>query len=274
MQAVIVVTPAQHHFKLVKMLLENGKDVLVEKPLTATLEQAKELVSLAKKKKRILMVDHTFEFNTAINKMKELLDNCVFGKVYLFHGAYNALGPIRRDVSALWDLPHFIYVVTYLLGEMPLSVIASGKDYLVKGMEDVVFLTLEYSNKVLFNLYCSWIDPVKIRRLVLVGDKKMGIFDDMQPEEKLRIYDKGIDLVEDPNFANLKTVLRSNDVIIPKIESREPLKDLVLEFLASIKSRKIIHSSGKDGLDLVRVLTAAQKSLELDGIKIFIKDIA
>lgn len=271
LDAVIIVTPAQQHYKIAKQCLEANKHILVEKPLSYKLSHAEDLVKLSKKKNRVLMVDHTFIFNPAVAKLKSLIQNGELGEIYYIYGAYNALGPIRRDVSAMWDLPHFIYVVNYLLEQSPLTVSAFGQNYLFHGTEDVVFMTFDYSGNIMFNLHCSWIDPVKIRKLTIVGNKKMVIFSDVEPEEKIRIYDKGIDINGDPNFANLQTVLRNGDIIIPKIENKEPLKEVILSFIESIKTRNIPMSDGKDGLNLVKILTAAQYSLKHKGQKVLIK---
>lgn len=271
LDAVIIVTPAQNHYEIARKFLLAGKDVLVEKPLTNNLEDSKSLVKVAKDKKRILMVDHTFIFNSAIRKLKELIDSGELGKIYHIYGNYNALGPIRRDVSAMWDLPHFIYIVNFLLEKTPLWVQAAGKDYLQKGMEDVVFLTFEYPNDILFNLNCSWIDPVKVRRLVVVGERKMVVFDDMEPEEKIKIYDKGVALSNDPNFANLQLVVRNGDTLIPKLDLKEPLREVVIEFIKSIHNRKSDISTGDDGVNLVEALHFAQQSLIKEGKRVEIK---
>lgn len=271
LDAVIIVTPAQNHFELAKNFLMRGKHVLVEKPLTDKLNYAERLVKISKGKNKVLMVDHTFEFNPAIKKLKLLINQGELGKIYYIYGNYNALGPIRKDVSAMWDLPHFIYVVNFLLDKNPIWVSATGKYYLQKGMEDVVFLTFEYPNDILFNLNCSWIDPVKVRKLILVGENKMAVFDDMQPEDKLVIFDRGVELNNDPNFANLQIVVRTGDTIIPKIERTEPLKEVVLTFLNVINGQKINYPDGEVGLNLVKALSAAQKSLERNGARILIK---
>lgn len=271
LNGVIIVTPAQDHFETTKKFLLRGKDVLVEKPLTSSLKETKELVKLAEDMKRILLVDHTFVFNSAVRKLKELIETGELGKIYYLYGNYNALGPIRKDVSVMWDLPHFIYVVNYLLENIPLWVQATGQDYLQKGMEDVVFLNFEYPGKILFNLNCSWIDPVKVRRLIIVGERKMVVFDDMEPEEKIRIYDKGVEISSDPGFVNLQLALRNGDTLIPKLNLKEPLKEVVLEFIKSIKSRSNSFSNGQDGLNLVKVLTSAQESLKKRGKRILLK---
>ncbi len=265
--AVIIVTPAQTHFELVKQFLEAGKDVLVEKPITTTAAQGEELVALAKKLKRILMVDHTFVFNRSVQTLKKEIDSGKLGKILYAHGQYNALGPIRYDVSAMWDLPHFIYVAQYLFGTQAKRVSAVGKSYFQKDKEDVVFLTLEFPNKILFNLSCSWIDPVKVRKLTLVGDQKMAAFDDMV-SEKLTFFDKGVQTQTDPNFAKLHLVVRNGDITTPYIPSNEPLRDAVQCFLTALQTRKLEQSTAVDGVKLVRVLEAAQESLQSKGASI------
>ncbi len=260
---VIVVTPAQFHFKAVKKALEAGKHVLVEKPLTIVGKEAKHLVLLAKKKKRVLAVDHTFKLNSGIKKLKEIIDSGKLGTIYYMYGLYNALGPIRKDVSAMWDLsPHFIYTANYLLNSKPISVLARGRDLLIKGMDDVVFLTFEYENGVLFNLHSSWLDPLKVRQLVIIGSKKMAVFDDVSLDAKLRIYDKSATVDVDPNFAKLNVILRVGDMVVPNLENKEPLKEVVLDFIKSINEGKKPITSAEEGLETVMILEAAQKSLE------------
>lgn len=271
LNCVIIVTPAQDHFKVAKKFLQKDKAVLVEKPLTDNPKKAKILVNISKKRNKILMVDHTFIFNSAVKKLKQLIDNKELGKVYYIYGNYNALGPIRRDVSSMWDLPHFIYVVNFLLGTNPVWVQAVGKDYLQKETEDVVFLTFEYPGDILFNLNCSWIDPVKVRRLVVVGERKMLVFDDIEPEDKLKIYDKSVDVSDDPNFANLQLVIRHGDTLIPKLELEEPLKEVTKQFIEAVRSKKNSISNGDDGLNLVRILNYAQVSLSKQGKRIKIR---
>lgn len=268
LDAIIIVTPAQSHFKLARKFLLKDKHILIEKPLTHKLADAQALVKLANDKKRALMVDHTFEFNPVIKKLKDLITEGELGKIYYIYGNYNALGPIRKDVSAMWDLPHFIYVVNFLTDNKPLWVSATGKDYLQKGMEDVVFLTFEYPDNILFNLNCSWIDPVKVRKLIIVGEKKMAVFDDMQQEDKLIIYDRGVEINHDPNFANLQIVVRTGDTVIPKIERLEPLKEVLLSFIKAINGQENNYPNGENGLNLVKILSAAQQSLNKKGKRV------
>lgn len=260
---VVVVTPAQSHYKIVKKVLEVGKHVLVEKPLTITAKDAQDLVSISKKKGLILAVDHTFKLNSGIKKLKEIIDSGELGKIYYMYGLYNALGPIRKDVSAMWDLsPHFIYTANYLINSKPISVLARGRDLLIKGMDDVVFMNFEYENGVLFNLHSSWLDPLKVRQLVVIGSKKMAVFDDVSIDAKLKIYDKSAVVDTNPNFAKLNVILRVGDMVVPKLENKEPLREVVLDFIKSINEDKEPFSSAQEGLETVMILAAAQKSLK------------
>lgn len=268
LDAVIIVTPAQTHSQMIEVFLNAGKDVLVEKPLTTASKDAVRLCKLAKKNKRILMVDHTFVFNAAIARLQSMVAKGELGDIRYLHGQYNALGPIRRDVSAMWDLPHFFYTFDFILGKTPKAVTAIGRSYLQKDMEDIVFVTLEYPGNIIANISCSWIDPVKIRKFVVVGSKKMASFNDMQPEGKLSIFDKGVDVVGDPNFANLQLVVRHGDVLIPNIQLNEPLGKCVDEFVVSIQKRSQPSIKAEDGLQLVRTLEAAQKSITQNGKRI------
>lgn len=270
---VIVVTPAQTHYQIVKEVLNAGKHVLVEKPLTTTVSEAKDLVALSKHKKKVLAVDHTFKFNSGIQKLKEIIDKGELGKVYYMYGLYNALGPIRKDVSAMWDLsPHFIYTANYLLGSKPVSVLGRGRDLLIKGMDDVVFLTFEYENGVLFNLHSSWLDPLKVRQLVVIGSKKMAVFDDVSLDGKLKVYDKSAVVDGDPNFAELNVILRVGDMVVPKLENMEPLKEVVLDFIKSITKHKKPFTSCEEGLDTVIALVAASESLKQQGDVVLLKN--
>lgn len=269
---VIVVTPAQTHYSITEKLLNSNKHVLVEKPLTTKVKEAEKLVALAKKRNRLVAIDHTFKFNAGIRKLKDLIEKGELGKIYYMYGLYNALGPIRKDVSAMWDLsPHFIYTANFLLDSTPLSVLARGKDVLIKGMDDVVFLTFEYKNGVLFNLHSSWLDPLKVRQLVVIGSKKMAVFDDVSVDGKLRIYDKSAVVDGDPNFAKLNIILRVGDVVIPKLDNIEPLKEIVLDFVKSVRENKKPFVSCEEGLETVEALVAAQKSLDKQGKLIWLK---
>src|SRR3989344_4806491 len=192
-KAVIIATPANTHFKLASAALEAGKHVLIEKPLATSSEQAEELAKKAKEKNLVLMVGHTFEYNSAVVKLKECIQKPEFGKIYYLYTTRVNLGQIRGDVNAMWNLaPHDISISNFLLDSEPIAVRAQGRKYIQDDMEDVVFLTLEYPQDILVHIHVSWLDPAKIRRLVVVGSNKMAIFDDLK-ENKIELLYKGID---------------------------------------------------------------------------------
>lgn len=263
---VAIVTPPQTHYLIAKQCLEAGKHLLVEKPFTMTSVESSNLINIAKMKKRCIGIDHTFIYNPALELLKRNIDSGSLGKIYYIYGMYNALGPIRKDVSAMWDLsPHFIYSVNYLLGVLPMSVSANGGDYLRDGSEDVVFLNFRYPDNVIFNLHSSWLDPLKVRQLIVVGSKKMAIFDDVSPDSKLRIFNKSASVQNDPDFADLRVILRVGDVVIPKIKDKEPLNELISDFIKSVLRKRHLKIQPKDGYEVVRILEVAQRSLVKSG---------
>jgi len=272
LQAVVITTPAQTHFKIAKEAMLAKKHVLVEKPLTANLKEARILQNLSKKSKRVLMVDHTFKYNPAIRRLKELIESGELGKIYYILGSYSALGPIRKDVDVLWDLgPHWVYTLNYLLGSKPLLVDAKGGEYLKSGMKDVVFINLKYPQKVLANIHITWIYPKKDRSLTVIGDKKMAIFDDVSPDAKLAVYDRGVSFNStDPNFANLQAVLRDGDIVIPKVESKEPLKECFRHFLECVAEKKKPLTDVNDGAKVVEILEKAMVSMRKNGASVVI----
>lgn len=272
--AVIVVTPPDTHFPICKNLLEAGKDVLVEKPITLKNTDAKELVKLSKKYKRILMVDHVFKFNSGIEKLKELIRKNSLGKIFYVSGSYTALGPVRNDVNALLDLaPHHFYTINYILDKSPLWISVFGESFLKEGNSDVAFITVAYPENVLAKIHVSWLYPFKVRDIVVIGEKKMAFFDDTSPAEKLKIYDKSAFFdTNHPEYpAILKVIYREGDIVVPKLEPKEPLKEVLRNFVDSIITRKSPKSNGEDGELVVKMLNAAEESLENDGKKIYIK---
>ncbi len=266
--AVVISTPASTHHKLTKACLEQGKDALVEKPFTLSSKEAEELVALAKKKERILMVAHTFEYNPAVHKLKGYISNGDLGDIYYLHLSRTSLGPIRKDTNAMWDLaPHDISMLLYLTGEMPLDVSARGQSYLRKGIEDVVFLTLTVPGNILANIHVSWLDPCKVREVKVVGSERMAMFDDVDKAEPLRIFDKGVQMFGEKSHADygeFQLSVRDGNILIPEVEMTEPLKNQCLHFLECIKERKKPLSDGEEGLKIVRILEAAQESLVND----------
>lgn len=271
--AVIIAVPASKHFEVAKKVLLAGKDVMVEKPLAVSIKDAKELIKIARQEKRMLMVDHIFLFHPAIRKIKELIDKNEIGKIYYGHGTYTALGPIRIDVSAMWDLAiHFLYTISYLIGKVPVSISAFGKGYLIKSNPDVAFLNIEFENDVIFNLKVSWLDPVKTRSLVLVGDKGMINFEDSQ-SDKVIIFDRGIQTDPDNLAINnqYRFTFRYGDIVLPHVPNNEPLKVAVESFLESIISRCPQVVSPQDSVNSVILLEAAEYSLKHKGVKVRLK---
>lgn len=274
--AVVIATPAETHYAVAKEFLLKGKHILVEKPLTFDLSQAEELVEIAKKNGNILMVGHTFEYNPAVIKAREYIERGELGKVYYIASRRLNLGIVRSDINALWNLaPHDISILIYLLGVMPESVRAWGSAFIQDGIEDVVFFHLHFPGNIAAHVQVSWLDPHKIRETVIVGSKKMIVYDDIDNEGKIRIYDKGVDKIEKNNYPNevyadYQLRLRSGDLLIPKIDSYEPLKKECQHFIDCIKGNKKPLTDGENGLRVVRVLDAAQRSLKNNGAVVYI----
>lgn len=263
LDAAIVATRASDHREVVEDCLEARLHVLVEKPLARTAEDAEAMVLAAERTGRILMVGHTFLFNPAVQLVKRWVDEGHLGRTLYFAFRRTGLGPIRQDVNALWDLaPHDLAMLDYWVGAEPLEVTARGQSYLRPGVEDVVFLTLRYPEGVLAGIQVSWLDPVKDRRVTIVGDRRMVVFDDVQPIEKLRVYDKGATYQPlGGEFSEFMTAVRDGDIMIPRIESREPLLEQIKHFVDCIQSGAGPRSDGRQGLAVVRILERAQAEL-------------
>ncbi|HDP70070.1 MAG TPA: Gfo/Idh/MocA family oxidoreductase [Actinobacteria bacterium] len=269
--AVIVATPAVSHFELAKKCLNNGKHVLVEKPLTLTSKESVTLMELAKKQGKVLMVGHIMEFNPAVVKLKEIIDSKELGNIYYLYLNRTNLGRIREDVNVMWDLaPHDVSIVNYLIGQEPKRVSAKGESYIVEGTEDVVFLLMEFENNILASIHVSWLDPCKLRRTTVIGDKKMAVFDDMENVDKIRIYDRGITYNpkterEFEDFGSFQLSYKYGDILVPQLQLSEPLKNQCTHFVECIKTGSKPRTDGENGLRAVKVLEAAQKSLKNDG---------
>ena len=242
--AVVIATPAATHFDLAISALKSGKHVLVEKPMAQTVDEVEKIGALAKKNDLTAMVGHTFLYNSAVRYLKQLIDSGELGEIRYIYSQRLNLGRIRSDVDALWNFaPHDVSIIQYLLGDLsPISVVRHGMDYVQSGIDDVVFLNIVYPNKVMAHIHVSWLDPHKVRRTIVVGSKKMVVYDDID-ENKIAIYDKGIDrmavLGENMEFDNpdfLKFNHRSGDVLLPKIQFEEPLKVEIAHFLDCIQN--------------------------------------
>jgi UDP-2-acetamido-3-amino-2,3-dideoxy-glucuronate N-acetyltransferase len=264
--AVVIATPAVTHFDLAREALLAGRHVLVEKPIALQPRAAQELVDIAKRKERILMVDHLLEYHPAVRKLKGLVDQGELGRLLHLTSERLNLGVIRSEENALWSLaPHDISVILYLLGEEPVEVAAHGAAYLQPGIEDVCYLTMRFASGSLGHVHVSWLDPIKTRRLSVVGERKMAVYDDMQ-KEKLVLLDQQANPVENA-FRPVH-----GDVQAIKIDSQEPLRRMAETFIESVHTGVAPMSDGLDGLRVVRVLEAAQRSMEKGGKPVQVKD--
>ena len=267
--AVVIATTAPTHYKLTKAAILAGKDVYVEKPFTLSVEDAVELNALADEHGRILMVGHLLEYHPVVTELKRLIESDELGKVLYVYSQRLNLGTVREDENALWNFaPHDISVILYLLGGKIVDVSARGQGYLRNDVEDVVFLTIAFEDKSMANIHVSWLDPHKVRKLTIVGSKKMAVFDDLAANEKLRIYDKGAEFSGEYETYAEYVGLRFGDITIPYIQSGEPLRVECQHFLECVRTRSRPLSDGQDGLRVIRVLDAAQKSLERGGVPI------
>lgn len=266
LDAIVIATPPADHFQLAKKALDAGKDVFVEKPLVLNVDDGKKLIDLAAKKDRVLMVGHIMEYHPASLKLKEYISSGKLGRVYYLYSTRINLGKVRDIENSLWSFaPHDISLIMYLLEKTPVSVTSTGASYLQKNIEDVSFLTLHFDDKTMAHIHVSWLDPHKERKLTVVGSKMMAVFDDTESAEKIRLYDKGVDAKLDYNTYGEYLSLRVGDILIPKVDTSEPLMAECLHFIDCVKNRSQPVSDGKDGLRVLAVLTAAQKSMEQGG---------
>jgi len=262
---VVIATPVHTHYKLAKQALKSKKHVLIEKPLTNSHNTAKELVELAKKLNLILIVDNTYLYTSAIQKITQIINKTTFGKIQYIDSTRINLGKFQPDVNVLWDLAtHDISICLHLLKEIPLSVQAIGKSHTKSGMADIAYLTLYFKSNRMAHLNCSWISPVKIRHMLIGGTKRMIVFNDLESTEKVKVYDSGY---EEKTIKSNKflTDYRVGDVYIPKLEMTEGLSNLVSDFASAIKSKKIPISNNKLSLMTVKILESAEKSLNNNG---------
>lgn len=264
LDAVVVTTPTITHRSVSEECLQAGAHVLVEKPMATTTADAEAIVDAARSAGRILMVGHTFLFNSAVRQVKHYIDTGALGRVLYCYFHRTGLGPIRQDVNALWDLaPHDISMLNYWMGKEPTEVVARGQWYLKPGTEDVVFLTLRYGDSFMASIHVSWLDPIKVRRATVVGDRKMVLFDDTSPSEKLRVYDKGASYQPSgTEYAAFVAAVRDGDILIPHLPSPEPLREQVAHFVDSIRTGRPPLADGASGVAVVRVLEMAQRELE------------
>jgi predicted dehydrogenase len=263
--AVAVITPVWTHYELAKKALENGKHVFVEKPFTSSAKQAEELIELAARKKLTIMVDHTFLFTGAVRKIRELVESGALGDLYYYDSLRVNLGLFQHDVSVLWDLaPHDLSIMDHVIKGEPEAVVATGERHL-NGVEDVAFMTIYFPGNVIAHINVNWLSPVKIRMTMIGGQKKMVVWNDLVRDEKVRIYDKGVTLTSGDDIQKLLVSYRSGDMWAPQLEEPEALRVELDYFAKCIMKNETPFNDGHAGLRVVRMLEAAEVSIQKRG---------
>ena len=266
--AVVIATPASTHAALVRTALERGKHVLVEKPMALDVASCAALCELAAASNRLLMVGYTFLYNAGVRKMKEYMGPEPFGQMYYLHATRTNLGPIRQDVNAVWDLaPHDIAIFNYLLEEQPAWASAIGTRVLRTNRDDIAFATLGYKNDVVGNIHVSWADPNKVREVVVVGSRRRIVFDDLNDSERVRVFERGVsvgDAIAD-SYGEFKLLVRDGDIVSPKVQPSEPLKNQCADFVEAVRDGKPPLASCQFGLGVIRTLAAIDASMRSHG---------
>lgn len=265
--AVVVCTPVSTHFELGRLTLEAGKHLLLEKPFAATAAEASRLIDLAASKSLTLMVDHTFVYTGAVRKIRELIDDGSLGELYYFDSVRVNLGLFQHDVNVIWDLaPHDVSIMDYLLAQPPRAVAASGVAHFESGIENIAYISTFYDNNLLGHIHVNWLAPVKVRKTLISGSKRMVIYDDMEPSEKVKIYDRGVDMIEDrEQIYHMLIQYRTGDMMAPNIDLTEALRRVTREFVDAIAFSGTPLTDGEAGLRVVRILEAANQSLRNNG---------
>ena len=267
---VAIATPVSSHFSLAKQALLAGKHVLVEKPMTATSAQAQELMDIAQEKGLVLMVDHTFIYTSAVEKMKELVDDGTIGDISYFDSTRINLGLFQHDVNVVWDLaPHDLSIMLHLMKERPIAVLATGIDHLDNGLEDIAYITLFFEENTMAHFHLSWMSPVKVRKTIVGGTRKMLVYDDMEPDEKIKVYAKGIDITTKEEIEHAQVQYRIGDVHVPVLENKEALYNEMNHFIDCVQNGTTPRTGAEYGLWVVRVLEAAEQSIK-ENKKVFL----
>ena len=268
--AVAIVTPVWTHYELTKAALENGKHVFVEKPFTSDSGQAEELINLAAKKNLKIMVDHTFLFTGAVKKIGQLLDEGALGKIYYYDSTRVNLGLFQHDINVIWDLaPHDLSIIDHLIKETPEAVSATGQTHL-NGHEDVAFITVYFPNKIIAHINVNWLSPVKVRTTLIGGEKKMLVWNDLEADEKIKVYDKGVHITSREGLYNLLVNYRSGDMWAPQVEQVEALKQELAYFIDCISNNRTPSNDGAAGLRIVKLLEAANQSVSKRGELVYL----
>jgi len=268
-RAVAIVTPVFTHYELAKAALENGKHIFIEKPFTSNARQAEELIDLARKNGLIIMVDHTFLFSGAVKKIREVVDSGELGDLFFYDSVRVNLGLFQHDINVVWDLaPHDFSIMNYLIPKNPVAISALGTEHFEHGREDVAYIVAHFSNGFIAHFHCNWLSPVKIRRTLISGNKKMLVWDDLVPDEKIKIYDRGVDFKTTNGLHKLLVSYRSGDMYVPKVATAEALQVETGYFLECVEKGVSPLNDGEAGLKVVKMLEATDQSLKKGGIKI------
>jgi len=268
--AIAVVTPVWTHYELTKAALEQGKHVFVEKPFTSSAAQAEELINLAERKNLKIMVDHTFLFTGAVKKICQVLHGGELGKLYYYDSTRVNLGLFQHDVNVIWDLaPHDLSIIDYLIKEQPEALSATGQTHL-NGHEDVAFITVYFPNKIIAHINVNWLSPVKVRTTLIGGEKKMLVWNDLEADEKIKIYDKGVRITSQEGLYNLLVNYRSGDMWAPHVEQVEALKQELAYFVDCIADDRAPSNDAYAGLRVVKMLEAANQSVRNRGALVYL----
>jgi predicted dehydrogenase len=264
--AVAIATPVATHYGFARKALEHGKHVLVEKPIAASVAEAESLVEIAAKRKLTLMVNHTFIYTGAVRKMKEIVNGGDLGDLYYFDSVRINLGLIQRDVNVLWDLaPHDIAILDHLVEEKPVSVCANGACHIGNGIENVAYLTVYYDSGLIAHFHNNWLAPVKIRTVLVGGSKRMILYDDMEPSEKVKVYDRGVDVNSPEGVHRALISYRLGDMWSPKLDTTEALRLVAAEFIECIQTGRRPITDSMNGLNVVKILEASEMSIKRRG---------
>ena len=268
--AIAVVTPVWTHYELAKAALENGKHVFVEKPFTSNAAQGEELINLALQKNLKIMVDHTFLFTGAVKKISQLLDEGTLGNLYYYDSTRVNLGLFQHDINVLWDLaPHDLSIMDYLIKTSPEAIVATGQKHL-NGHEDVAFMTLYFPEKVIAHINVNWLSPVKVRTTLIGGEKRMLVWNDLEADEKVKVYDRGVDITNREGLYELLVNYRSGDMWAPQLEQVEALREELSYFVDCISNGQELINDGCAGLRVVKMLEAATESLNKRGSLVYL----
>ena len=268
--AIVIATSVSSHYELAKAALKNNKHVLIEKPIAYSEKNAQELIKLSKLKNKTLMVDHTYLYSGAVQEIKKSLDANLLGEILYVDSIRANLGKFQSDVNVLWDLaPHDISIINYLINEKPVSVQAFGKSYTKNQLENIAYLILHYESNKIVHVNCSWISPIKIRTMIIGASKKMLVFDDLQ-QKKIRIYNKNLDDVISSIDKEYVPSSTNEDFFEPEFSSKEALLEMTEDFVNSIINNKIPLSNGDLGLDVIKILDAAERSIRNNGKDVFL----